>query len=258
MTMWNATIRLVSFLVYAMAALPAQAEKLVLTVSDDTIEVTSSFAGAGIALLGSIQRDAQTISRQGRYDIVVAVRGPKENIVTRKRERVAGIWVNRTAVRYYGVPSLYIVSSTRPLEDIAPPALLAREHIGLANAAGQTLSRASAEDLAQFREATIRLKEKEGLYVQTSGKVTMIDGTLFRARIELPANMRTGHYEATVYLFSGGALVAQDWVGFYAAKRGFEATVSDLAQYDPLTYGILAVVLAALTGWVGAFLFRRD
>ncbi|MGE0230829.1 MAG: TIGR02186 family protein [Flavobacteriaceae bacterium] len=256
--MWRQTIRAALLLLATLAALPASAEKLVLTVSDDTIEVTSRFTGAGIALLGSIQRDAQTVSRQAGYDIVVVVRGPKENIVTRKRERVAGIWVNTDSVRYYGVPSLYIVSSSRPLEDIASPMLLAREHIGLVNAAGQTLSRASAEDLALFREATIRLKQNEGLYFQTSDKVSMIGDTLFRARIDLPANMRTGHYEATVYLFTGGVLVAQEWVGFYAAKRGFEATVSDLAQYDPLTYGIIAVVLAALTGWLGAFLFRRD
>ncbi|MCB1474786.1 MAG: TIGR02186 family protein [Rhodobiaceae bacterium] len=258
MIMRSATGWLALLIGFVLTCLPARAEKLVLTVSDDTIEVTSSFSGAGIALLGSIQRDSQTVSRQAGYDIVIAVRGPKENIVTRKRERVAGIWVNRSSVRYYGVPSLYIVSSTRPLEDIASPGVLARESLGLANAAGQTLSRASEADLAQFREATIRLKEKEGLYVQETGKVAMIGGTLFRTRIDLPANMRTGHYEATVYLFSGGALVAQDWVGFYAAKRGFEATVSDLAQYDPLTYGIIAVVLAAMTGWVGAFLFRRD
>src|SRR5690606_1136164 len=129
----------------AVATVPARAESLLLTVSDDTIEVTSRFAGAGIAVVGSIEREAGEAPREAGYDLVVVVRGPKENVVTRRREKVGGIWVNRQEVRYYGVPSFYLVSASQPLEQIAAADILSAEAIGLANAAGETLSRASAE-----------------------------------------------------------------------------------------------------------------
>lgn len=249
---------LLLLLLAAATAVPASAERLLVTVSDDTIEVTSRFAGAGIAVVGSVDPDPADPPRAAGYDIVVVVRGPKENVVTRKLERVGGIWVNREEVRYYGVPSLYLVSSSRPLEEIADDAVLAERNIGLDHAAGETLSRLAPEEIAAFREATIRLKQRDGLYIQRSGDIRLIGGALFRASLDLPSNIRTGRYEATVYVFSGGVLVAEDWVGFYAGKGGFEASLSNLAQYDPVIYGIAAVVLAILTGWIGAVLFRRD
>jgi len=76
------------------AAQPAAAERLISALSTSRVLITSNFTGADVVLFGSVERDAQTVSRRGGYDIVVTVTGPRETIVTFRKQRVAGIWVN--------------------------------------------------------------------------------------------------------------------------------------------------------------------
>ena len=73
-----------------------------------------------------------------------------------------------------------------------------------------------AEDLKEFREAIVRLKEKQGLYIQDNFRVAFIGKSLFRATIELPANVTVGPFETRVYLFREEKLLSQ--YDYLAAK----------------------------------------
>ncbi|MBV8835992.1 MAG: TIGR02186 family protein, partial [Alphaproteobacteria bacterium] len=75
-------------------ATPASAERLISALSTSRVLIASNFTGADVVLFGSVERDAQTVARRGGYDIVVTVTGPRENIVTFRKQRVAAIWVN--------------------------------------------------------------------------------------------------------------------------------------------------------------------
>ena len=41
-------------------------------------------------------------------------------------------------------------------------------------------------------------------------------------------------------------------------KVGFERDIFEFAHNRPWTYGLLCVLLAALTGWTASRIFRRD
>ncbi|MGE0845969.1 MAG: TIGR02186 family protein, partial [Flavobacteriaceae bacterium] len=138
-------------------ARPALAERLVIAVSSDDIAVTSNFSGAGIAILGSIERDAQTVARRAGYDIVVVLRGPRETLVARRRERVGGIWVNRKSVHFPGAPSLYVVLTGKPLPLVAGEAVLRKNRIGLDMLGLEAFERLSQADEVAFRQAAVRL-----------------------------------------------------------------------------------------------------
>jgi uncharacterized protein (TIGR02186 family) len=80
---------------------PARAEVLVSGVSQDIIQITSNYTGTNIVVFGAIEGPQ---AAQGR-DIVVVVRGPDEPMTVRRRDRVVGVWVNRDAARFEGLPA---------------------------------------------------------------------------------------------------------------------------------------------------------
>ena len=53
------------------------------------------------------------------------------------------------------------------------------------------------ESAVPFTEALIRIREDEGLYRLDEGSVSLIDQTLFRADVSLPANLVEGAYKTT-------------------------------------------------------------
>ncbi len=103
-------------------AAPAAPEQLVTALSNETVSITSNFTGSRLVVFGTIERDAQTVSRSARYEVVVAVSGPPTSVVTRRKDRTAGLWINRDSERIRQVPSFHAVLSTAPLAAVAPDA----------------------------------------------------------------------------------------------------------------------------------------
>jgi len=237
------------------AVRPAPAETLVASTSQSRIEIASDFAGADLTVFGIVERDAATVARRGGYDVVVVVRGPTEVVASRRKDRFLGIWVTRAARTFPRTPSFYALASTRPLEAITAPAILARHDIGLGHASfGE-----EPVDLADpFRLALIRLRTESGLFAERPGTVDMLTPTFFRTTIPLPATVTDGRYPVTVTLFADGALLAEADLELVIGKIGFEAAVHDLSVHRPLAYGLGVVAMALLTGWIGGVVFRRD
>jgi uncharacterized protein (TIGR02186 family) len=238
----------------------ARAESLIISLSTHRFQIASNFVGAEIVLFGSVERDAQTIGRPGGYDLAVVVRGPKSTIVTRKKDRVLGLWVNRDSREFLEVPSTYALLSNRPAANLTSIDLRKRHQIGLE---GLILLQRSepGEDPAPadpFREALVRLNNQKGLYRENPTGVTFLTPTLFRANIPLSPNTPVGTFDVEIFLFSEGGILAREQTNFEITKVGFEAFVANSARDYGLFYGLSACLLALLTGWAASVVFRRD
>ena len=267
--------------IFTLMVSPARAESLLVTLSERTVDITSNFTGSAITVFGAVRRDAFTVPRASDYDVVVTVVGPRSDKVTRLKDRVFGVWINRHARTFEDVPSSYTVLSNRPLEEIAHPAILQRFQIGIdhvlprpeedEDAAGQdgdeddTASDEAATDALPlgppdhvFERAFLRLQREARVYHEDPGGVAVIDNALFRARVTFPADVPLGLFDVNVYLFSGGALLAEERVGILVRKAGMEQLIFLASQRDPLLYGFGAVLLALFTGWLGGVVFRRN
>jgi uncharacterized protein (TIGR02186 family) len=89
----------------AFTALPARAEKLIVSVSNHRVTVTPNYSGEELVLFGSVEKDANTPA--GRtYDLVVTVAGPRADMVTRRKERKFGIWICSPTARSTPSPRL--------------------------------------------------------------------------------------------------------------------------------------------------------
>ncbi len=248
------------FAIAVLATGDASAETLVSDLSARQISITSNFTGTEIVVFGTIERDAAAIARPGVYDIAVELVGPDETFVTRRKDRFLGIWINRASQVFDNVPSFYAVSSTRPLAEIAQPEALVANRLGFDHVIPPEAieSTDGNTNVEPFRKAFIRLKEKAGLYSELDGNVEFLSPSLFRTTISLPANVPVGLYEANAYLFRDGTMLARISNSMTIAKSGFEQLTFTLAHEYGFLYGLTAVLLALVTGWLGGVIFKKD
>lgn len=228
-------------------------------VAEDEIVVSSDYRGSYITVFG-VNPD-----RFGRGDVVVVVRGPPEDATVMRKRRVFGLLVNGDPVRFTGAPSYFAVLSNRPLRDIASPQAI--WHFGLDPAASARLASAvpAGADPSDYREALVRLRRKQGLYQEYSGRaspqerggLTIYDGGLFRAVVRLPANAPIDRYYADAFVFRDRQMISSQRIPINISRIGVERSIHELATEASLLYGVLTVLLALGSGWLAAVLFRR-
>jgi len=253
----------ISVLLTALLAAPAtaSAERLIASLSNHRVVVTSNFTGDELVLFGTIEREAGEVPRTGGYDIVVSVVGPRQNLVTFRKNRVLGIWVNADSRVFEDAPAYLAVLSNRPLEEIANAETLRRLQIGLANVmllqrAAATIADSDRND--PFRVAFIDLRSRLGLYREQTNGVTFLTSDFFRASLPLPAEAPVGDYQVDVRLFSAGAAIARTDSAFEVYKSGLEQTLSAAAHDHGFLYGLATALMALATGWFASVVFRRD
>jgi uncharacterized protein (TIGR02186 family) len=110
---------------------------------------------------------------------------------------------------------------------------------------------------AVFHEALIRNKQYQGLFSSADVPVTFLGARLFRARVGIPSNVPTGTYTVTVYLVRGGKVVSAQSLPLVVSKIGIGARVYDFAHQQAAAYGLLAIVMALIAGWLANTLFRK-
>ncbi|ORE90164.1 TIGR02186 family protein [Aurantimonas sp. 22II-16-19i] len=268
-------------------------ESFEIGLSTSTISISSDFTGARLVVFGALDNADSRLLRQQRYDIVVVLAGPRRPVVVREKERTFGLWINRGSETFESVPASYALAATRPLADIARkelrerlslgiedlqltnvPARLAgappavgepagvaeiQPNVGLAErraiAAGRPPEAAAVD---AYAEALKRIRERKGLYNQSVGAVQFVSPTLFRADLQLPADLPTGTHTARAYLFRSGVFIRESSEPLYVRKSGFESYIDDMATRYGVLYGIAAVLLAIFTGWFGRLVFKRD
>jgi len=249
------------FLLSAWLPRQAAAERLVVSLSNHRVQITSSFTGEDLVLFGTVEPETNGGTLRSNYDLVITVTGPRENFRTRQKERIAGIWVNTDSREFVRVPSYLAVLSNRPVKDIANADTLRRLQVGLDN---YLLPQRIGPDIADtvpndpYRQAFVRLESEQSLYREEPNAVTFLTPSVFRTAIPLPGNIPTGTYAIDVKLFSGGALVTRTNTAMEVIKAGFEQYVADAARDHGLLYGVATALIALFTGWLASVVFRRD
>jgi uncharacterized protein (TIGR02186 family) len=225
-------------------ATPVAAERLVASLSDRHVMITSNYTGVELVLFGSVERETSGAARSNPYDIVATVVGPRQTLRTRRKQRVLGIWVNTAARTFVDAPSFLAVLANRPLDSIAGAELINNDVGEVAN--------------DPFRAAMVKLMSERGLYGEQANGVTFLTPTLFRAAIKLPAQVPVGDYTVDVKLFADGNLIGHTALLFEIVKVGFEQFVVEAAREHGLLYGFATACMALATGWIASVAFRRD
>jgi uncharacterized protein (TIGR02186 family) len=226
----------------------ARGEPLAADLTSHLIGITSGFTGTSVVLFGATD---------GPGDIVVVVRGPDRDIAVRRKRRVAGIWVNAKEEVFVGVPSFYGIASSRPLDQIASPAVLAFQQMGVENLRLQLRRGPLRGEDIEFRDALIETQQDEGLFGAAPGKVDFLGERLFRTTLDFPSNVPTGQYLVEVFLIRNKTVVSAQTTPLIISKVGMDAEIYEFADRRGPLYGIVAVAAAMMAGWLASLPFRN-
>lgn len=234
--------------VYAQAQ---QSKQLVIDTSDPIVAVTTHFTGSDFILFGSAPADG---------DIIIVVRGPIQNQIIRKKEKIAGIWLNKDSMEFEAIPSFYMIAANRPLEEIITPLERTTHQIGLEHLVLEPIPGDWPEQsvIRTFRKALIQENISRNLYYNTLENVIFKGDHLFRADIRFPSNIPTGTYGIDVYFMEEGLVVKTKTKLLTVRKFGFGAWIYDFAHRHALVYGVFAVFIAIIAGWIASLVFKRS
>lgn len=229
-------------------AAPEPPEQIVAGLSRENVEITTNFDGSEILIYGAIKRQT-AIPENEPLDVIVAVEGPARAETVRHKERRLGVWVNTGSVGIGSAPSFYVVATTRPLATILRPEQDQRFRISVPLAMRAFGGQSEVGDVVPYTEAFIHLREEAGLYRQDEGAVTLVEDTLFRADVRLPANLIEGFYSTRIFLLRNGEVIDTFRAPIDVRKVGLELWLYRMAKEQPFFYGIMSLAIAVAAGW---------
>lgn len=242
-------------LILSLLAAPASGEEIVAGLSQNRVSITADFDGSELIIYGAVKRDAP-VPAGSPLEVIVTVEGPSTPLVIRRKERVAGIWINRDKVVVDAAPSFYAVVTTGPLDSILSNTEDLRHRISIPRAIRAVGLSSEVADPQQFVDSLLRIRLDEDRYRLLQGRVEFVEETLFRADVVLPANLTEGDYLVRLYITRDGRVVDAQERLIGVRKEGLERFLFNLAQEQPLIYGILALAIAVLAGWGASAAFR--
>jgi len=245
-------------LALALASLPqltGAEEQIVTGLSQNRVEITANYDGSNILIYGAVKLTAP-LPEGPRLEVIVTVEGPAQPLVLRRKEKVAGIWINQSAVTISSAPSFYAVATTGPFTEILSHTDDLRYRISLPQVIRAIGITAEAADSPDFVEALKRIRMNEDRYHIAIGRVQLLQETLFRADVELPANLSDGNYKVRLFILRGGQVIDRQDRYIGVRKAGMERDLFNLAHEQPLLYGVISLLLAAFAGWAASAGFR--
>jgi len=247
-------MRYLAALLLCLLALPGRAEEVVLGLSKDKVAITATFQGSEILVFGAVKREVPI--PQEPLDVVVAVAGPKEPVVVRRKERRFGIWINTDAVEVDEAPSFYAISTTGPLNEVLSSVEDLRHRVSIPRAIRSVGAPQGVTDAQSFTDAVIRIRKDNGAYTLQEGGVVLDEQTLFRTSIALPSNLTEGSYPTRIFLTRGGRVVSVFETTIDVRKVGLERWLYNMSREQPLLYGLMSLAIAIAAGWGASAAFR--
>lgn len=235
----------------ASAFAPAFATGLEVDLSKPDVRLNVSFKGAELLLFGA---------KDTAGDVIVVVRGPQKNQSVRLREKIAGVWVSTDEVIFGNAPAYYALASSRPIYEILPAGALKSERIGtdhLELLIKEKPDGATQQTIQNFTDGLVRIMIKKDLYTNDPGVIELVGKKLFRTDLWFPANVSVGEYTVNTYLVADGVIESKKTSHIQVHKVGIEARVYNFAHEQALIYGILAVIIAVISGWTANAIFKK-
>jgi len=254
-------LRRIALTLACLIVLPAQRAEardpvLVPEVSQKEVQVRQGFTGTELLLFGAVIDPDER--GDDAFDIIVVLKGPAQPIQLREKRQIGGIWMNAESTAFRSAPSYFAVASSRPIKQIVDDRTAAIFEFGTEFIQLSPSGSIDLEEQARMRAGLVDLRERQGLYRTIEDGVTVREGVLYQARIGLPSNVQTGAYTAETFALRDGRVVASAVAEVSVRKVGFERFVELFANRQPLLYGLVAIFLSLLMGWLAGRLFNRS
>jgi len=220
-----------------------------LNVSPASIVMGAQYNGVDLTVTGEVPEHS---------DMIVRLVGTPGELHLREKGKVFGLlWMNVGKVTLTNVPSVCLTDSTRPLPQLGKGAAPYRLE-ALTQAIGVTQEGKDAS--IDIPHELLLLKSKEGLYHEAAEGISLgpvKDGLQrYTAHIKVPSSLKPGEYKVEAIAIQDNEVVGLADASIKAALSGFPKWLSELAYQKSVLYGVLATVIAIVSGLVIGLVFQ--
>jgi uncharacterized protein (TIGR02186 family) len=213
-----------------------------MTAVPNHIRVGTFYNGTGVRIDATVPVCEQA---------VVVIEGEKEEVTLNRKGKVILLWMNVGRIAVRNAPNVYILAASDNLEAVCPREEREKLRLGF-DALRNDIAFDSNKPLtgAEFEEF-LKLKRHTGTY---DGDTKVILGPIsgdtrtLAATLPIPAVIPAGDYDVRLYCFTRQELVAEASIPLSIEKIGLPFLASSLAYEHAALYGVLAVVIAIVTG----------
>jgi uncharacterized protein (TIGR02186 family) len=241
----------------APAVSPETQSKVLTAASKNLIEIGLTYHGDQIHFFG--------VNPVPGSEVVVKLTAAKEEAVKLSMKgKVGPFWMTVKQYEVTGVPFIYKIHSSKPLDQIITHKLAQELELGYpAIRQGMKLhllrGEAASGDADTIFQGLLKIKEKANLYniVADPQRLQVAEGKLFKHYFRFPAAATEGRYLVESFCFQNGQLVAYGKDVIELKKVGLEAWFTHTSQNSPVFFGILAVIIAAGAGLLVGLIFGK-
>lgn len=219
-------------------------------VLPNELGVGESFQGAEIRVSAEVPVGSNA---------VVEFRGDAHEDRLLRKGRRGGLWMNVGEVKVGNAPSLYLVMSTdaalisNPDSDSQWGYQALQKGMKFSGA----IPKAGKDKLFQ---QFIKLKESEGLYGVFPGALKVVGTSTGYSRVEgqfwLPDKTLPANYKIHFFVLNNRKVVDEKTTKFPVEMQGMPAVLTSLAFDHATIYGLLAVTIAILAGFIMGYAFK--
>ncbi len=220
-------------------------------VQPKTIRIGTFFSGGQVTVRGVVPAGDQ---------VALRILGPRHPLVLMKKGRVGGLWMNVGQVTFQDIPKIYLLWTSTPVSSLGTEAERRSWKMDYPSLLAGALPRNNPEEEGRLLQELVKLKEADQLYHIFEGAVKMKslepeDWEQVDALLSLPAKIEPGSYSLEMIAFKGGQGRLIHSSTLEVRLAGLPALVSDLAARQGLWYGILAVLIATVSGLLIGIVF---
>jgi uncharacterized protein (TIGR02186 family) len=196
-------------------------------------------------------------------DLILKIVSPETESALREKKKVGPFWMNQGELQLKNVPNLYLLYSTKDVNDILDQTKLneivsgypaVEKHVKIEPVEGEI------EKSAWFKEF-IKLKEESGLYHISESRIsTSHEGGRehFSIQIDWPFQAPPGRYSVNIYEVKNRNIIKGLHESFIVEKDGFVKAVGDMANKNGAVYGVLSIFIALAVGFGISMVFKNS
>jgi uncharacterized protein (TIGR02186 family) len=190
--------------------------------------------------------------------VLIAEGGSEETTFNRKGKEI-GIWLNVAQVTISGVPKVYLMGSSKRLDEIC--SMTTQRELGLGIKSLRDHMKITSEEplIGSEAEEFFALKTKSGTYntripigltPEAGGRQALT------ATLQIPPTLAPGRYDVLLYCFANGRLIHKDTNSLDIHRVGLASLLFSLAYDSAAAYGIFAVLVAMMVGILMGMIFH--
>lgn len=221
-----------------------------LQVSPAEIDVSTFYRGT------DVQIQAEVPECDGAALVLMS---GEENVTLNRKGREIGIWLNVGQVTVEGVPEVYMLAESEPLESLCSEELRRELDLGFESLRDRAIVVGEKPLLGTEFDDFVKLKEENGTYTTDIGISLTSRGTgekRVSAIIPVPANVPPGDYPVTLYCFKNGVMTQRLASSVTIRSVGLDHLLSTLAHKHAALYGLIAIFISMSVGLVMGVVFQ--